>query len=232
MTAKNSIFISYRRIDSQDIAGRIYDRLASHFGREAVFRDVHSIPLGLDFRTHIEQQLASCQVLVAVIGPKWLEVLQERLDAPIDWVRTELATALKRDIPLIPLLVGGGEMPTEQDLPQELQLLASRNGTQARPDPDFHNDMDRLIRQLEGIVSPVSPKNASKSLSIVEQLELDDLQQQLEQLQLEYKACQGEARLTGDPDRKIKLQKKGQAILENISKIDSRIKELQAGIGA
>jgi hypothetical protein len=183
MADKNAIFISYRRSDSQDITGRIYDRLSAHFGTAAVFRDIHSIPLGIDFRTHIQQQLARCQVLVAVIGPTWVKVLQERLAAPVDWVRLEIAIALSRDIPVIPLLVGGATMPTESDLPEDLQALAHCNGTQARPDPDFHTDLTRLIQKLEAILAAAAPPSPPKVLGLAESLELEDLQEQLAQLQ-------------------------------------------------
>ncbi len=152
-----SIFISYRRSDSGDITGRIYDRLVNHFGREVIFRDVQSIPLGIDFRTYINDELCDCRVLVAVIGPQWLTVKgnqgNRRLDEENDWVRVEIETALKRGIPVIPLLVSGARLPKAEELPDCLAALAHRNGTTARPDPDFHPDMDRLIVGLEGHVT-------------------------------------------------------------------------------
>jgi hypothetical protein len=155
MPPSNSIFISYRRSDSNDVTGRIYDRLLSHFGRAVVFKDVDSIPYGEDFRAYLMQTVGSCQVVVAVIGPTWLNTLQQRLNrTEQDWVRAELETALSREIaiPVIPLLVGGAKMPDEGDLPTSLKLLVHRNAAQARPDPDFHQDLDRLIQQLEAIV--------------------------------------------------------------------------------
>ena len=125
-----SIFLSYRRSDSSDITGRIYDRLSGHFGPEILFRDVQSIPLGIDFRTHIEKELSGCRVLVAVIGPTWLTVKDakgnRRLHQPGDWVRLEIATALERDIPVIPLLVRDAALPKVGDLPECLQPLAYR----------------------------------------------------------------------------------------------------------
>jgi hypothetical protein len=45
-----SIFISYRRDDSADVAGRIYDRLVDSFGEDLVFKDVDNIPFGMDFK--------------------------------------------------------------------------------------------------------------------------------------------------------------------------------------
>ena len=66
------ITISYRRADSDAIAGRIRDRIAAHFGDESVFMDIDSIPFGFDFRDHIQEALAQNDILVAIIGPKWL----------------------------------------------------------------------------------------------------------------------------------------------------------------
>jgi hypothetical protein len=156
MPAPNSVFVSYRRSDSNDVTGRIYDRLSEHFGRDVVFKDVHSIPLGVDFRDHLRHQVGQCQVLVAVIGPTWVSVVdvegKRRLDNPTDWVRAEIETALGRKIPVIPLLVGGARLPGADELPDSLKDLEYRNGTMARPDPDFHQDLTRLIRSLEEIV--------------------------------------------------------------------------------
>ncbi|MDJ0706964.1 MAG: effector-associated domain EAD1-containing protein [Leptolyngbyaceae cyanobacterium MO_188.B28] len=163
MPNPNSIFVSYRRIDSNDVTGRIYDFLAAHFGGDVVFKDVDSIPLGVDFRTYLNDTVGNCQVLVAVIGPNWLEALKERLGQPaIDWVRAEIETALGRGIPVIPLLVGGAGLPVAADLPEGLQDLAYRNAAQARPDPDFKSDMHRLIQGLESIVGASSIASSAK----------------------------------------------------------------------
>lgn len=195
MPATNSIFISYRRSDSNETVGRIYDRLKEHFGAEVVFRDVDSIPYGNDFRKHLNQTVGQCQVLVAVIGPSWMKVLQERL-AKVDthdWVRSELETVLGKEppIPVIPLLVAGAAMPKEADLPDLLKPLAHRHAAQARPDPDFHHDIDRLIRRLEGIVgtpgaTPLSTQTTT--LSRVQQLKQSSLQQRLKSLESDYAA--------------------------------------------
>jgi hypothetical protein len=72
-----------------------------------------------------------------------------RLEDPQDYVRAELECALKRGIPVIPLLVQGATMPSKTDLPPSLQKLASRNGMPIRPDPDFHQDMSRLLERMD-----------------------------------------------------------------------------------
>ena len=150
------IFVSYRRSDSADISGRIYDRLIAKFGRDAVFKDVDSIPLGLDFKEYLDKQVGECQVLLAIIGDRWLDARDSsgnrRLEYPADFVRIEIESALIRNIPVIPLLVRGASMPSEENLPPSLQKLVYRNGIPIRPDPDFHRDMDRLIKALEKYV--------------------------------------------------------------------------------
>lgn len=149
-------FISYRRSDSADIVGRIYDRLAEDFGEEPIFKDVDDIPLGVDFKEYLDQKVSECTVLLAVIGDRWVNANDDsgkkRLDDPNDFVRIEIEAALARDIPVIPLLVRGASMPAAADLPPSLQKLVYKNGIPIRPDPDFHHDMDRLISALESLV--------------------------------------------------------------------------------
>lgn len=235
MPAANAIFISYRRSDSNDVSGRIYDRLSAHFGATSVFKDVHSIPYGVDFATYIRQELSQCKVLLAVIGPTWLTVErqgQRRLDDPADWVRIEVQSALEnKGITVIPLLVSGADRLIKAQLPEELRPLASLNSTQARPDPDFHQDMTRLARRLEEIVSTsqgkVSLTDVSKPLNLAQTLELEDLKQQLTLISQQHQACAEEARLTGDPDRKILLVEKVKRLLQQLSDIDGRISAIQ-----
>lgn len=155
--AAGHIFISYRRSDSADIAGRIDDRLTGRFGRNLIFKDVDSIPLGLDFKEYLDEKVSECSVFLAIIGDRWLEAGDEtgvrRLNDPADFVRIEIESALKRGIPVIPLLVRGARMPMEGQLPDGLKKLAYRNGIPIRHDPDFHRDMDRLITALEKHIS-------------------------------------------------------------------------------
>ena len=102
-----AIFISYRREDAEGQAGRLFDDLVTQFGEAAVFMDVAGIEPGRDFRRAIDEQVASCGVLLALIGKSWLDAKDEsgrgRLDDPMDFVRLETASALKRDIPVIVL---------------------------------------------------------------------------------------------------------------------------------
>jgi hypothetical protein len=147
-----AVFISYRRVDSQEVVGRIYDRLSGAYGASNVFKDVDSIPLGDDFRRKISSAVSSCDVLLAVIGGNWLTATdasgEGRLRNPSDYVRVEIESALEDDLLVIPVLVGSADLPTEDELPDSLKPLAFRNATRIRPDPDFHPDVDRLIRGI------------------------------------------------------------------------------------
>ncbi len=149
---QRALFISYRRVDSSDVTGRIYDRLVASHGRDRVFKDVDSIPLGTDFRRHVAALIERSDCVLAVIGRQWLDVTdsagRRRLDDPADLVRIEIEAALTRGVPVIPLLVQGALMPDPQALPEALRPLAFRNGMAVRADPDFHRDLDRLDEQL------------------------------------------------------------------------------------
>lgn len=162
----NKIFISYRRQDSGDIAGRIYDVLVAAFGSGAIFKDVDSIPKGSDYHNYLEDTVSSCRALIAVIGDEWLDTIyedgdkqgQRRLDDPNDWVRLEIEHALSLGIAVIPVLVRGTRMPPEDKLPFAIRRLARRNATMVRSDPDFRNDMERLIRAIQSALeAPIRP---------------------------------------------------------------------------
>lgn len=155
-----SIFISYRRDDSEGQAGRLFQDLSDAFGSDTVFMDVSGIEPGIDFRRAIEKQTASCGVLLALIGRNWLTVTnpdgKRRLDDSNDVVRFETASALRRDIPVIPVLVQGARMPRAEDLPDDLKDLAFRNSveiTHARWD----SDMQLLINALQPHVQRAVP---------------------------------------------------------------------------
>ena len=169
------IFISYRRADSSDVTGRICDHLKMRLGDDRLFKDVDSIPLGDDFRKAIFQSVGSCKVLLAIIGADWLEIEDEqgtrRIDNTDDYVHLEIAAAIDRGIPVIPVLVTKSQMPQEHELPENLRDLAYRNAALIRADPDFHGDIDRLCNQLSKYL-PDSPleieKNASSKQSIAQ----------------------------------------------------------------
>ena len=156
------IFVCHRREDTADVAGRIFDRLVMNYGDQQILKDLDSIPLGVDFREYLGRMVGECDVLLAVIGPRWLDAEGDtsRLDDPRDFVRIEIESALTREIPVVPLFVGGASMPSEEDVPESIRPFVYRNGVPVRPDPDFHDDMDRVIAGLDGYGRPAPPPPA------------------------------------------------------------------------
>ena len=149
------IFISYRRDDDKYAAGRLYDRLSEHFPKNQIFIDVDNLEPGVDFVEAIEASVGSCDVLIAVIGKRWLissdEEGKRRLDDPDDFVRLEISTALKRNIRVIPVLVDGALMPRSSELPDDLKLLIRRNALDVSHNR-FNADLGHLIAALERVL--------------------------------------------------------------------------------
>ena len=149
-----SIFICYRREDSADVTGRISDRLVDHFGPERVFMDVEAIRLGYDFRSEIDQTIKVCSIVIVVIGDEWFAEVdgKRRIDDENDRVRVEIEAALRREIPIIPVLTRGASHPTKSMLPASLEDLAYRHGTSIRHE-HFRGDVDSLISQLDKLLA-------------------------------------------------------------------------------
>jgi hypothetical protein len=129
------------------------------FGEKAVFKDVDVIPPGANYPTLLNQAIAHCDVLLAIIGSHWINALepdgQRRLENPDDFVRIEIESALKRDAVLvIPVLVDDATMPTASDLPDTLRPLYYRNAAVVRHDPDFNRDIARLITTIRDHFPP------------------------------------------------------------------------------
>jgi uncharacterized membrane protein YhaH (DUF805 family) len=155
-----TIILSYRRDDTGAIAGRIFDRLVGHYGADQVFMDIDSIPLGLDFREHIQETLTRCDVLLAIIGPRWAAPDQKggfRINEENDWVRIEVEAALAKKIPVIPVLIDDAELPPPTSLPDKLRDLAFRQAAPVDSGRDFHPHMDRLIKAMDRLMSPAKP---------------------------------------------------------------------------
>jgi hypothetical protein len=149
------VFINYRRDESAGYAGRIADSFEKYFGEDKVFRDIDSLEPGLDFSVAIERTLESSEVLVAVIGKNWLTATdaagQRRLENPDDFVRVEIATALKRNMRVIPVLVQGASMPSADELPEDLAPLTRRNAFELH-DSSWGDDIRRLITVIERVI--------------------------------------------------------------------------------
>jgi hypothetical protein len=149
------ILISYRRADSDAIAGRIRDQLASRYGSDSVFMDIDSVPAGVDFREQIKSEILKDDIVLAIIGPRWRGPRRRgsaRIDDADDFVRVELETALERSIPVIPVLVEGMKMPRPEQHPDSLRELAFRNAATVDARQDFHQHVDRLMRSVDRMV--------------------------------------------------------------------------------
>lgn len=156
-----AIFLSYRRSDSAGESGRLSDELVARFGERRVFMDVDAIQPGRDFRKAIHENVGACTVLLAMIGPAWLDAQGtgggRRLDSENDYVRLEIAAALKRDIAVVPVLIRGARMPKADQLPEDLRELAYRNSvelTHAR----WKSDVQVLAAALAPLLEePLAP---------------------------------------------------------------------------
>jgi len=159
------IFINYRRQDSEGYVGRLFDHLTRHFDSQDVFMDVDSIPPGADFLTVLENAVAACDVFIAVIGPQWVAITDEmgvrRLDHWNDFVRVEIASALKQNKMVIPVLVGQARMPAPSVLPEEIVPLSRRNAIELSHHR-FAYDTDKLITAIKAYAPP-NPLNKQKA---------------------------------------------------------------------
>jgi hypothetical protein len=138
------------------MAGRIFDRLVQRFGKQSLFIDIDNIPFGGDFRKHIDQALKSSDLLIALVGPRWLggEGKDAKITRDADPVRVEIETALKQDIPVLPVLLDEARMPEPGDLPESIRDFAYRNAADVESGRDFDIHMDRLIKAVEQIIGP------------------------------------------------------------------------------
>jgi hypothetical protein len=161
-----AVFISYRREDSEGQARALSLELVRLLGNESVFMDVDSIALGRDFRQVLHERLGSCVVMIALIGPGWLDAKDSsgarRIDSSTDYVRQELAAALKRDIPVIPVLLQGAQIPPPERLPDDLKDLSFRNGFELGHST-WDSDVREMVRRLGLGVPDTSDSASSRS---------------------------------------------------------------------
>ncbi|MFT4110396.1 glycerophosphodiester phosphodiesterase family protein [Propionicimonas sp.] len=149
------VFISYRRQETAWPARQLYELLAGRFGAEKIFKDVDNIAPGEDFVEKLTSAVSNCQVLLALIGPQWLDLRDaegnRRLDDPNDFVRLELSAALQRGVLVVPILVDGARMPAPAALPPELGPLTRRQAVEINP---VGFNTDRLMATLTEVLDP------------------------------------------------------------------------------
>jgi hypothetical protein len=150
MEAKRSpkIFISYREEDTFVSASRLQEALAERYGTRHVFWDHQSIEAGTPFDTEIVAEVNASTTLIAVIGKRWLEILKHRESEEVDYLRLEIATALKGNIRVIPVLVEGATLPNKRDLPDDLKDLVKHDYIQLNH-IIWREDVKRLIKVLD-----------------------------------------------------------------------------------
>jgi len=161
----NGIFISYRRDDTSGYAGRLYDRLVGRFGDDRVFMDIDRIAPGHEFATDIEKALIDCDACVVLIGRQWLSITDaeghRRLDDPTDFVRLEVATAIRRGITIFPVLVDRANAPASAALPDDIRALAGRQAIELTNER-WNYDTGRLLLALQEELAPTEPPREPK----------------------------------------------------------------------
>jgi uncharacterized RDD family membrane protein YckC len=181
----SGIFLSYRRDDSAGWAGRLYEHLVRDWGPAQVFIDIDAIAPGEDFREAIARTMQTCDVVVVVIGPNWVSARDRegnrRLDDEGDTHRAEVAAALAADVRVIPVLVGGADMPTASELPEPVKDLRYRNAAIIE-DRRFASDaralMDALRQFAEDLVSRRSADEAAKRAAVEAARQADEAAKQ------------------------------------------------------
>jgi hypothetical protein len=159
-----TVFVSYRRGDSEGQARALNFELVKLIGKDSVFMDVDSIALGQDFRHVLHERLESCDLMLVLIGPGWLDARDaagnRRLESPTDLVRQEVAAALKRNIPVTPVLLQGAQMPPAERLPEDIRDLVYRNGFEIGHST-WESDVNEMVRRLGLDKEFAAPAHAS-----------------------------------------------------------------------
>jgi len=235
------VFISYRRDDAAAHAGRLYDALVDRFGRDCVFMDVDSIQVGTDFTQVVEEAIAGCDAVVAVLGPSWLSATdskgRRRLDNPDDLVRLELEIALERNARILPVLVQGADMPASDELPPSLSRLVRRHAFDLA-DRRWRSDILDLISALEGLARQQQAVTEEKAREEAhEQARLEAEAENQARLQAEAQAgAEAEARLEaeaaeGREQARLEAEAQDQAPLEAAEAETGRQAEVRRDAG-
>jgi TPR repeat protein len=153
---RGRIFISYRRGDAAGDARGVCERLERKFGKANVFMDVDKLLAGQRFDRELDKALTRCDVLIAVIGPRWMELLADHArGGNRDFVHDEIAAALKRDIVVIPVLIGReGHMPSlprQDDLPKDIRDLVQYQKHSIAHE-SFGRDAGDLIAAIKSVL--------------------------------------------------------------------------------
>jgi hypothetical protein len=173
--SNGQIFISYRREDSAGYARALYERLVQHFSKERVFMDVDAIEPGIPFDEAIKRALDQCEVLLVVIGRRWMDKqpgMGPRITDPKDFVRLEIAAALSRNIRVVPVLLDGASMPDEEELPESLHALSRRNALEIS-NSRFDSDTETLIKAVRKALGEFSDAAQNTSDLLIKDMRPD-----------------------------------------------------------
>lgn len=144
------IFFSYRRGDNAEFVERIRDWFVQSFGRENVFMDFDTIPPFTRFSDFIRDRVMECDLLIAIIGPQWIHLLNERMaDDEEDFVRTEISLALQAGKKIAPICIKGAKSPGADDLPDDMRLMLDYNVAFLDSGPNFLDNMERIMGAIE-----------------------------------------------------------------------------------
>jgi hypothetical protein len=148
------VFVSYRIADSAAHAGRLADALRTYFGSNSVFLSADDMVPGATWRNELVNQLRGCRVVLAVVGPTWSRVAgadgTPRLLNQDDIVRMEIREALALGRPVMPVLVGGAQLPSASELPADISPLLSRSIAEVR-DNHWESDVEGIARAIGGL---------------------------------------------------------------------------------
>ncbi|MDD5579914.1 MAG: toll/interleukin-1 receptor domain-containing protein [Methylobacter sp.] len=177
---RGSIFISYRRADSPGYVRALMSDMRNFFGSKHVFLDMEDIPAGSDFPLIIDEAVSNCELLLALIGPSWIDLRDEfgqrRIENPVDFVRLELGVALAHKIPIIPVLVDNAKVPKPEQLPDQIKQLSTLEGVSLTYDR-WDDDIARLFDAIEKIA--VEPQVARRYSAALAKLDLGHWQEAL-----------------------------------------------------
>jgi TPR repeat protein len=153
---QRKIFISYRRDDAPGDARGLCERLEREFGKTNVFMDVNKLLAGQRFDHVLDEALSQCEVLIAVIGPRWMELLPEQArPGRRDFVREEIAAALKRKIIVIPVLTGREgympHLPNPDTLPDDIRDLVMHEKHNIEHE-NFDRDAAQLTTEIKAVL--------------------------------------------------------------------------------
>jgi hypothetical protein len=154
--ARRKIFLSYRRADHPDFVERIRDWFAWKYGRDSIFMDFDTIPPFTRFADFIREKVSECDVLIAVIGPQWLDLLNQRMsESEEDYVRVEIRLALEEGKPIAPICIKGASSPRRKDLPLDLQAMMDYNMAHLNSGRHFLDHIERTVEGVEQLLARI-----------------------------------------------------------------------------